>query len=106
MPISKQNTNISKNFQTTKPYSTKSITNNNKDTEQTIQTQIKNKPSNSDTPVPNKRTKISDEVSPLTIENIVDSIILTLSPKVNKSSSDYQTPLSQQQVENTNTIIM
>ncbi|CAI2195497.1 16404_t:CDS:2, partial [Funneliformis geosporum] len=41
----------------------------------------KNKPNISDASATNKRTKIFNEVPPLTIENIIDSIILTSSSK-------------------------
>ncbi|CAI2192512.1 11104_t:CDS:1, partial [Funneliformis geosporum] len=66
----------------TQPYLTNFITNDNKNTEQTASTLQKNKSNALDGTITNKRTKISNEVPPLTIENIIDSIILTPSSKV------------------------
>ena len=87
MPISKQNTNFSKNIQTTQPYPTNLSSNENKNTEQNTLTQTTKNPNTSDTPAPKKRTKISTEESPVTLENIIESIILTPSPDVNMNSS-------------------
>ncbi|CAI2194719.1 1998_t:CDS:2 [Funneliformis geosporum] len=81
MPITKQNSKNPKNLQTTQPYPTNLITNDNKNIEQTASLLQKNKSNSVNTPVTNKRTKISNEVSPLTIENIIDSIILSPSPE-------------------------
>ncbi|CAI2201475.1 17342_t:CDS:1, partial [Funneliformis geosporum] len=49
---------------------------------QTASTLQKNKSNALDVPVTNKRTKLSNEVPPLTIENIIDSIILIPSSKI------------------------
>ncbi|CAI2185407.1 1314_t:CDS:2, partial [Funneliformis geosporum] len=54
---------------------------------QTASSLQKNKSNALDVPAPNKKTKISNEVSPLTIENIIDSIILTPSSKVDTNSN-------------------
>ncbi|CAI2193914.1 17288_t:CDS:1 [Funneliformis geosporum] len=97
MPISKQNTNLKKNLQTIQPYPTNLITTDNKNIEQTTSILIKNKTNDSNALTPNKKTKISNEVPPMTIENIIDSIILTPSPKSDNSSSEHQSsPLSDQ----------
>ncbi|CAI2196698.1 18640_t:CDS:1, partial [Funneliformis geosporum] len=106
MPIIKQNTKISKNLQTTQPYPTNLTTNDNKNTEQTASTLKKNKSNASDTSVTNKKTKIFNEVSPLMIENIIDSIILTPSHNAEISSSEHQTLTLIQQQEITNTSTM
>ncbi|CAI2193962.1 10659_t:CDS:2, partial [Funneliformis geosporum] len=73
---------------------------------QTASTLQKNKSNTLNASAINKRTKISNEVLILTIENIIDSIILTPSSKADISSSEHQTsPLIQQQ-EYTNTSTM
>ncbi|CAI2190630.1 13667_t:CDS:1 [Funneliformis geosporum] len=106
MPITKQNSKNPKNLQTTQPYPTNLITNDNKNIEQTASLLQKNKSNSIDTPITNKRIKISNEVSPLTIENIIDSIIFSPSPETEISSSTLQiTPFSKH-IEDTNTSTM
>ncbi|CAI2195728.1 18405_t:CDS:1, partial [Funneliformis geosporum] len=51
---------------------------------------IKNKTNDSNASTPNKKAKISNEVPPLTIENIIDFIILTPSPKSDDIFSEHQ----------------
>ncbi|CAI2195782.1 5181_t:CDS:2, partial [Funneliformis geosporum] len=106
MPIIKQNTKISKNLQMTQPYPINLTTNDNKNIEQTASTLKKNKSNASDASVTNKKTKISNEVPPLTIENIIDSIILTPSYNAEISSSEHQTLILIQQQDITNTSTM
>ncbi|CAI2195569.1 20433_t:CDS:1, partial [Funneliformis geosporum] len=106
MPITKQNLKNPKNLQTTQPYPTNLITNDNKNIEQTASFLQKNKSNSVDTPVTNKRTKISNEVSPLTIENIINSIILSPSPETEISSSTPQTTPFSKHIENTSTSTM
>ncbi|CAI2184112.1 12614_t:CDS:1, partial [Funneliformis geosporum] len=107
MPVTKQNSTTSKNFQTTQPYPITILTNENKTMEQTAYTQQKNKSNTENVSVTNKRTKISNEVSSPSIENIVESIILTPSPNVEMDSALHQTPPPfLQQIEDKDTSTM